>query len=114
MVHHNILLSKLTREGVNGWTLQWSKNLLNNHIQRVLVNVSVSRWTSVASDVPQGSVPGPVLFNIFINYRDSGIQYTLNWFADNTKLSRMVDILKGQDIIQRDLGKLMEWAHGVS
>ena len=66
---------------------------------------------SVMSAVPQRSVLGPILIDIFNNDIDSGVRYTFSKFADETKLWAAVNTPEGQDGIQRNLGSLKQWAY---
>ncbi|XP_059323538.1 triadin isoform X20 [Ammospiza nelsoni] len=112
-VPHDIYVSKMERRGSDEWATGWIKNWLDDHAQSAEVSGAMSKWKAVPRGVPQGSVFGLVLFNIFIADMESGFQCTLSEFtddSDDTQMCDAVNTLEGRNNTQKDLVRFERWA----
>ena len=62
-----ILLDKLSAYGVSDHSVSLLKSYLSNRKQQIKVNSVLSNWADIHKGVPQGSILGPLLFNVSIN-----------------------------------------------
>jgi hypothetical protein len=70
-----------------------------------------SSWLNVLSDVPQGSVLGPLFFIIYINDLPEVVHNHIALFADDAKLFAPVMDDQDQHSMQRDLTELINWSN---
>ena len=110
-VDHNKLLSILEMEfGITGTALKWFKSFLIGRTQRVRINDSFSDCLNVIFGVPQGSVLGPVLFNIYSRSLYDIISragFSTSGYADDSNARNSFSLIFQHSIITKHLPELM-------
>ena len=113
LVDHNLLLQKLKHYKIKDLSLSWFDSYLHNRTQQVTVNTSQSKAESIRSDVPKGSILGPLLFLIFINELPLFLKdavCSVDLYADDTTLYEIgfdKDVLENN--LQHALNLLTTW-----
>ena len=108
---HSLLLAKLRAYGLDISACNLIASYLSNRKQRVKIGNARSEWISFSKGVPQGSILGPLLFNVFINDMYLFInKCTLYNYADDNSLScAATGVEEVMSSLQMDGSKVIQW-----
>ena len=108
---HSLLIAKLRAYGLSGSAKSLISSYLHNRKQCVQLGSSASSWVTLLKGVPQGSILGPLLFNIFINDIFHFVKTAdLYNYADDNSLSHAEnDLVKLQNILESESASLIDW-----
>lgn len=111
-LHHNILLDKLETNGIRGVAKSLIRSYLSNRCQSVYINENSSSFLPLTRGVPQGSILGPLMFNVYINdivQLDTTVKYVI--YADDSTI--ILDGVNLDDIVSKAndiLSRISSWS----
>lgn len=110
-IDHHLLLFKLYRFGFRGPYELFFRNYFTGRAQCVRIEDSLSETLCNTSGVPQGSVLGPLLFNIYINdLANLPLRSQIYLYADDTALALPCSTYNEAVIdLQNDVSCLLDW-----
>lgn len=110
-VPHNLLLLKLSKIGFHSEMLSWFRHYLTGRCSVVSIDGFHSDTFIPSSGIPQGSILGPLLFNIFVNDITSCFKYSqFLLYADDLKIFKQISTLKDISNLQEDLDRVIFWS----
>ena len=110
-LNHDLVIAKLHAYGFSNESLNYISSYLKHRSQRTKVNSTYSSWDYISAGVPQGSILGPLLFNIFINDIFFHVQSSslCNYADDNTLYAADKSLEKVKNHLHKDFSKLVSW-----
>ena len=107
-VDHNVLLTKLQFHGIRGFCHKWFTSYLSNRTQICLMNSFMSTPKLAKRGVPQGTIPGPLLFLLYINGLPNCLYFSQpRMYTDDTSLTfASVDLKHIDDCFNYDLNRV--------
>ena len=112
-IDHRKLLTKLKALGLSLGALEWFKSYLTEKTQQVKIGSVVSEPGLITHGVPQGSILGPTLFNIYLNDLPTIPNFSdLESYVDDSKLYLSFPIKYVSEVmwnINEDLSKITAW-----
>jgi hypothetical protein len=109
-VDHTTLVNLLAGYGLPQYLINWTEDFLRGRTFQVRVNGTLSERLVAQSGVPQGSVLGPLLFNLYINKIPERISSDCLFFADDLKIWRAIHDEADVLALQHDVDSLLEVA----
>jgi hypothetical protein len=109
-VWHEGLIHKIHNLGFPLYLKNIIKSFLNNRHFCVKINSSSSNYRPISAGVPQGSILGPLLFNIFMHDIPIPQNSTLALYADDTTIiTQSFDILEAYQNLQNATNEVVNW-----